>query len=101
MLWTRYMKVLKGYLKNRARPEGCMTKLYAVEECSRHCSGYMKKVAEMGVWHTQNEDFEFGIAPKGRPISATKLRIMTPEMLDIAHRYVLLNTTEVWLLVNC
>ncbi|CAL2229262.1 unnamed protein product [Prunus armeniaca] len=63
--FERYMKILKGYVKNRARLEGCMTVRYAAEECSRHCSGYMKDVAEMGVRHTRNEDFEYGIATEG------------------------------------
>lgn len=82
-------------MKNHARPEECMTERYAVEECSRHCSVYTKEAAEMGVRHTRKEDFEFGIATEGRPISTSKLRIMTPEMLDNAHCYVLLNTAEV------
>ena len=30
--FERYMKVLKGYVRNRNRPEGCIDKCYIVEE---------------------------------------------------------------------
>ncbi|CAL9013230.1 unnamed protein product, partial [Prunus brigantina] len=56
--FERYMKELKGYVKNRSKPEGCIAEKYLAEECSRFCSGYMKQAAEIGVQHSRNEDLE-------------------------------------------
>ncbi|XP_042404675.1 uncharacterized protein LOC121994831 [Zingiber officinale] len=36
----RFMKILKGYVKNRARPEGCIAECYLAEERMRFCSAY-------------------------------------------------------------
>lgn len=89
------MKVLKGYVKNRSKPEGCIAEKYLAEECSRFCSGYMKQAAEIGVIHNRNEDFENKTIQEGRPISSGKSKTMTSDMLEIAHRTVLLNSAEV------
>lgn len=88
------MKVLKGYVRNRARPEGCIAECYLAEERMLFCSGYIKQAAEMGVRHTRNEDFEDEIIV-GHPISEGKDIILHDDMLQAAHRYMLFNTTEV------
>jgi hypothetical protein len=38
----RYLKTLKGYVRNRARPEGCMAEGYAVVEALGYCTEYMQ-----------------------------------------------------------
>ncbi|KAL6276821.1 hypothetical protein ACE6H2_020422 [Prunus campanulata] len=72
--FVRYMKVLKGYVMNRARPEG-------------------KQADDIG--SRKDEEFENDLLLEGRPISQGKQIILTYEMLQIAHRQVLFNMVEV------
>ena len=58
IFWSRYTKILKGYVRNCARPEGCIAECYLADECMQFCSGYMKKAAKIGVRHNRNEEFE-------------------------------------------
>ena len=37
----RYMKILKGYVKNQYRPEASIVDRYIAEEAIEFCSGYM------------------------------------------------------------
>ena len=89
------MKILKGYVRNRARPEGCIAECYLADECMQFCSGYMKKVAEIGVRHNRNEEFENESILEGRPISVGKPMTIADDILEIAHRCVLINSEEV------
>ena len=36
------MKVLKDYVRNTARPEGCIAESYLAEECMKFCSAFLK-----------------------------------------------------------
>jgi len=36
----RYMKILKGYVKNRSRPEGCIAERYLVKEAVEFCNEF-------------------------------------------------------------
>ena len=38
------MKVLKGYVRNHARPESCIAECYLAKECMRFCGSYMKEL---------------------------------------------------------
>lgn len=89
------MKVLKGYVRNRARPEGCIAENYLADECVRFCSMYLKKPAEIGVPQSRNEEFEDETILGGRPISKGKPITLSDDLLKIAHRYVLFNNSEV------
>jgi hypothetical protein len=40
----RYMKALKGYVRNMARPEGSMTTWYTIEEALGFCIKYICEV---------------------------------------------------------
>ncbi|KAJ0682431.1 hypothetical protein HanPI659440_Chr16g0647251 [Helianthus annuus] len=42
--FERYMKKLKNYVKNPARPEGCIAECYVFEEALTFCSMYLKDV---------------------------------------------------------
>ncbi|KAA0058324.1 uncharacterized protein E6C27_scaffold409G00010 [Cucumis melo var. makuwa] len=64
--FERYMKVLKAYVRNRARLEGCITK-----------------------------ELKNSVILEGRPISAGISITMDDDDLKNAHRYVLFNTTEI------
>ncbi|XP_020865779.1 uncharacterized protein LOC110224236 [Arabidopsis lyrata subsp. lyrata] len=41
--FERYMKVLKDFVRNPARPEGCIAESYLAEECVQFCSDFLKK----------------------------------------------------------
>ena len=41
--FERYMKVLKDFVRNPARPEGCIAEAYLAEECVWFCSQFLKK----------------------------------------------------------
>jgi hypothetical protein len=89
------MKVLKGYVRNRSRPEGCIAECYLVDECVEFCNGYLKQNITVGVRHSRNEEFENETILEGRPISKGNPQTMTDEMLKTVHRYVLFNVAEV------
>jgi hypothetical protein len=89
------VKVLKGYVLNRTRPKGCIAERYLTSECLKFCSGYMKQAADIGARHTRNEDLENETILEGRPISGGKDIRVPDDMLEIAHRYVILNSAEV------
>uniref|UniRef100_A0A2N9I3B2 DUF8039 domain-containing protein n=1 Tax=Fagus sylvatica TaxID=28930 RepID=A0A2N9I3B2_FAGSY len=76
-------------------PKGCIAECYLTSECLKFCSGYMKQAAEIGARHTRNEDFENETILEGRPISGGKDIRVPDNMLEIAHRYVILNSAEV------
>ncbi|CAL5408578.1 unnamed protein product [Camellia sinensis] len=93
--FERYMKIFKGYVKNHARPEGCIAECYLVEECMQFCSGYMKKAVEIGARHNRNTEFESETILEGCPITSGKSKTMPDDVLQIAHRCVLINSAEV------
>ncbi|XP_022846332.1 uncharacterized protein LOC111369080 [Olea europaea var. sylvestris] len=93
--FERYMKVLKGYVMNRARPEGCIAERYIVEENAMFCSKYIKQVSEIGSKPARNEEYESDFLVAGRTISKGKSLVLSNEMLKVAHRDVLLNSVEV------
>lgn len=93
--FERFMKKLKGYVRNKARPEGCIAECYLAEECMRFCSGYMKCVGALGSRHNRNEDTGDETILGGHPFTAGELIDLSEEELQIAHRYVLYNSAEV------
>ena len=54
-LVERYMKILKGYVKNHYRREASMIKRYIAEQSIEFCSKYMSKANPIGLptnsWH--------------------------------------------------
>ena len=54
--FERYMKVLKGYVKNRNRPEGCIVESYIAEESVEFCSEYLSTTEAIGLPKTTNID---------------------------------------------
>ena len=89
------MKVLKGYVRNYARPEGCIAERYLSEECLRYCSKYMKQAENVGSRHIRNEDYQDETCLEGHPLSKGVPITISPTMLSIAHRYILFNSSEV------
>lgn len=50
---NRFMKALKGHVRNRARPEGCITECYLADECVEFRGTYISQAADTGVKHTR------------------------------------------------
>ncbi|XP_073304106.1 uncharacterized protein [Primulina huaijiensis] len=98
--FERFMKTLKEYVKNRARPEGCIAECYLAEERMLFCSAYIEKAAGIGIRSNRNQDLDNGLV-EGRPISQGKEKILEDHVLQAAHRYVLFNTAEVELYLQC
>ena len=46
--FERYMKTLKGYVRNHYHPEGCIAECYVAEETLEFCSGYFKNMKSIG-----------------------------------------------------
>ncbi|XP_010474311.1 PREDICTED: uncharacterized protein LOC104753810 [Camelina sativa] len=72
--WTypfeRYMKVLKDFVRNPARPEGCIAECYLAEECIQFCSEFLKKSTNVLEKLDRNTDYDNSSILEGRPISA-------------------------------
>ncbi|VVA37538.1 PREDICTED: transposon, partial [Prunus dulcis] len=53
---ARYMKVLKGYVQNRTRREGCIAERYIAEEAVEFCTQHLSDVSTVGVQSELEED---------------------------------------------
>jgi hypothetical protein len=93
----RYMKTLKNYVRNTARPQASVAKGYVQEECIGFVTEYLQRfdVVERQVW---NADEEYGDAEEvleggGKPY------IMSAALRDAAHKYMLTNMSvmQPWL----
>jgi hypothetical protein len=87
----RYMKTLKGHVRNMARPEACMAEGYLKDECIRFITEYLQgfEVTDKRVW---DADEEYGDAEEVLQ-GGGKTYIMTPALRDMAHQYVLSNVS--------
>lgn len=50
------MKVLKGYVRNQYRPEGCIAESYIAEEAIEFCTQYLPGVQHIGIPIARNDD---------------------------------------------
>jgi len=64
------MKVLKDFVRNPARPEGCIAESYLAEECIRFCSEFLKKTTNVQEKVDRNMEYENNSILEGRPISS-------------------------------
>ena len=85
----RYLCKLKSYVRNRARPEGCIAEGYLAEECLTFCSKFLSV-------HDKNKIDEDCCQEAGYPIGTRKNKDGTSMQLDNetwtnAHRYILFN----------
>ena len=88
--FERFMKVLKGYVRNRNRPEGCIAECYIAEEAIEFCTEYLSNVDAIGISISAN------IYQKvGAPIPGGQVVTIDSNLWLHAHHYVLENTTIV------
>ncbi|RVW62174.1 hypothetical protein CK203_062575 [Vitis vinifera] len=88
--FERYMKVLKGYVRNHNRPEGCIAECYLAEEAVEFCTEYLSGTHAIGIPKSSNYDNKFG-----RPITGGRSTNIDHKSWLQAHHYVLENTTIV------
>ena len=88
--FERYMKVLKGYVRNHNRPEGCIAECYLAEEAVEFCTEYLSGTHAIGIPKSNNYDNKFG-----RPITGGRSTNIDHKSWLQAHHYVLENTTIV------
>ncbi|XP_062103264.1 uncharacterized protein LOC133814298 [Humulus lupulus] len=88
--FERYMKILKGYVRNRYRPEASIVESYIAEESVEFCSEYIANAETIGIPKPRQN-------PKGesKGISSGRLENANEKDLELAHRNVLENTTGV------
>ncbi|XP_058733075.1 uncharacterized protein LOC131604664 [Vicia villosa] len=91
----RYMKILKSYVKNRSRPEGCIVERYIVEESVEFCTEYLSNVETIGLPVSRHSG-----RTVGEGTSASKVVTISNIELEQAHLYVLHNADEVELYVE-
>ncbi|XP_010513121.1 PREDICTED: uncharacterized protein LOC104789069 [Camelina sativa] len=89
--FERYMKVLKDFVRNMARPEGCIAESYLAEECMRFCSDFLKNTTNADEKMERNADYENCSILEGRPISAPTSCTLTENEKNIAHLAVIHN----------
>ncbi|KAK9902302.1 hypothetical protein M0R45_001762 [Rubus argutus] len=93
--FERYMKVLKDYVKNRAKPEGSIAENYLADECLRFCGRYMKQVAVVSNKRKRNERVEDETIVEGSTLSKGCLIQLSDSLHKAVHLCVLLNSEEV------
>ncbi|XP_048605522.1 uncharacterized protein LOC106359340 [Brassica napus] len=88
----RYMKTLKAFVKNYARPEACMAEAYLAGECVAFCLEFLKESVPVQEAVNRNEDVEADrMVVEGRPLQKGIEVTLSDKDRDIAHRYVLMN----------
>ena len=85
------MKVLKDFVRNPARPEGCIAESYLAEECMKFCSDFLKKSTNVQDKVERNMDYENSSILEGRPISAGTSVTLTEMEKKIAHLAIIQN----------
>ncbi|KAL3627015.1 hypothetical protein CASFOL_028378 [Castilleja foliolosa] len=88
--FERYMKVFKGYVKNRYRPEACIVERYIVEEAIEFCNEYLSGVTTIGLPKRRKTERD-----EGKGTFGGQLEKISSVMRCQAHLYVIRNTNEV------
>jgi hypothetical protein len=86
---TRWMYPMERYVRKMARPEASMAEGYLKDECLGFVTEYLQRfdVVHRRVWDAEEEygDIEEVLEGAGKPY------LMTAELRDVAHQYVLRN----------
>ncbi|KAA0058474.1 uncharacterized protein E5676_scaffold606G001730 [Cucumis melo var. makuwa] len=92
--FERFMKVIKNFVRNRYRPEGCIAESYLIQEAIEFCSDFLYGVDPVGLGTRKSQDL-LDTSNIGRPLSMGVPFKPEQELLRQAHRYVLENTIDV------
>nr|GEV91997.1 hypothetical protein [Tanacetum cinerariifolium] len=88
--FERYMGYLKGYVRNRSRPEGSIVKGYAAEEVIEFGTNYLRDVRNVGIPQSRHKGRLGGVGTLGR-----KEEPMHQNDLHEAHFTVLQHMTSI------
>ncbi|KAL0561366.1 hypothetical protein IC582_001791 [Cucumis melo] len=66
--FERFMKIIKNSVRNRYRPEGCITKSYLIEEAIEFCSDFLSGVDPVGLGTRKSQD-HLDTSNIGKPLS--------------------------------
>ncbi|CAN0918288.1 hypothetical protein LINGRAHAP2_LOCUS30783 [Linum grandiflorum] len=96
----RFLGTQKGFVRNRAHPEGSIAESYIVSECLTLCSMYLDGIETQFNAPERNYDIEVDdelpiFSSKARPLGAAHYVQMTSDEIDKMHLYVLSNCEEV------
>ncbi|XP_075473291.1 uncharacterized protein LOC142504292 [Primulina tabacum] len=92
--FERFMKILKGYVQNRNRPERCIAERYIDEEAVEFCSDYMSNVDTIGISSMYRR------VQLTKPLSGSVMHYTSDDELNQAHRYLLKNDVDVELYIE-
>ena len=98
----RQLGKFKGYVRNKAQPEGSIAEGYIAEECLTFCSRYLNDI-ETRFNHLRRVNDEpndnvqtltlYAVFPQiGKPVGGATFFNLTPLEKLQAHRYVLVNS---------
>ncbi|CAM8932305.1 unnamed protein product [Rhodiola kirilowii] len=88
--FERYMKILKSYVRNRHRPEGCIVEGSITEEAVEFCTNFLGNTAAVGIPRPRHID-RFN----GKGISGQKYKNPSFDELMVAHFYVLQHMPDI------
>ncbi|GJW68593.1 putative transposon, En/Spm-like protein [Tanacetum coccineum] len=80
--FERCMKVIKGQVRNRNKPEGCIAEETIAEETIEFFSEYHKSMETIGIPPGKHETYE---NEEGKPLSAGKSSEVSAELFQKAH----------------
>lgn len=95
------MGILKSYVRNKARPEGCIAERYIDRECLTFCSMHLDNIETIFNRVERNNDIvdkpgELSIfSCTGRPFGGPKQEYMDESELAKIHIFVLNNCDEI------
>ncbi|KAL0550008.1 hypothetical protein IC582_014504 [Cucumis melo] len=89
--FERYMKVLKSFVRNRNRPEGCITEAQVCEEAVQFCSEFLSGLDLIGLGSLNSKEDK----QTDRSLSAGTYVCPDMQQLKQAHLHILQNTEEV------
>lgn len=96
------MRKFKGYVRNKARPEGSIAEGYIADECMTFCSRYLGRAETRFSRRDRNYDggeaqqSELSIFTKtGKPLSKWVIKELSFQDWKRAHLYILRNCEEV------
>ena len=99
--FERYMKVIKGHVRNKNRPEGYIAEENVAEETIEFFSQFLKRMDNVGIPPDNHNNcgihkgVDSSSITDGTPVSTAKSVEVSTELFSKAHFFVLQNTSEV------
>ena len=93
--FERYMKILKRYVRNWNRPEGCIVECYTNEEAIEFCNEYLSNIEAIGLHMRGCTKVNDGFSKIWQIIIT-----VNKGLLCQVYRYILNNTDEVQPYIN-